>query len=247
MIKTITRAFSALSNLRASENPSLDKNSQHFSAEGKSKKLLFQDIVYQNGVKSIFIKALLSDIPVHILLIGSPGSAKSMFLSEIMRCFKSSLFVVGSNSSKAGIINQVFEKSPKYLLIDELDKMNSIDQTSLLNLMETGLVSETKIGKTREIQVNLQIFATGNSIDKIIEPLRSRFIVLTLPEYTFEEFVQIAVSRLGDIKIDQETACTIAENVWNHLESKDIRDVLKVGSLISKPEDVSFLIRMMNK
>jgi hypothetical protein len=34
------------------------------------------------------------------------------------------------------------------MLIDELEKMSYADQTSLLHLMETGIISETKINKT---------------------------------------------------------------------------------------------------
>jgi len=89
------------------------------------------------------MKAILSNKPVHILLVGSPASAKTMFLTEVMRVFKSSLFVVGSNTTKAGLVNQLFEKRPKFLLIDELEKMNNTDQISLLHLMETGIISET--------------------------------------------------------------------------------------------------------
>ena len=66
--------------------------------------------------KLILNKAILSRKPVHVLLVGKPGCAKTMFLTEIMRRFKSSLFVVGSNTTKAGLINQIFEKRPKFLL-----------------------------------------------------------------------------------------------------------------------------------
>jgi Holliday junction DNA helicase RuvB len=73
---------------------------------------------------------------MHLLLTGSPGSTKTMFLIELMRHYKTSYFVVGSNTTKAGLVNQLFEKRPKYLLIDELEKMSITDQTSLLHLME---------------------------------------------------------------------------------------------------------------
>ena len=103
----------------------------------------FENIVGHSDIKLIFNKAILSDRPIHILLVGKPGSAKSMFLTEILHSIKDSYFIVGSNSTKAGLVNQLFEKEPKYLLIDELDKMNGNDQVSLLHLMETGIISET--------------------------------------------------------------------------------------------------------
>ena len=75
----------------------------------------FENIVGHSDMKLIFNKAILSDRPIHILLVGKPGSAKTMFLSEIMRRFKTSLFVVGSNTTKAGMINQLFERRPKFV------------------------------------------------------------------------------------------------------------------------------------
>ena len=144
--------------------------------------LPFQGIVGHDDIKQIFQKALLSKKPVHLLLVGSPGSSKTMFLTEIMRREKPSYFIVGSNTTKAGMVNQLFEKRPKFLLIDELEKMGTTDQTALLHLMETGIISETKISKTRQIELTSWVFATANSCQKIIDPLLSRFVVLKIPE-----------------------------------------------------------------
>jgi MoxR-like ATPase len=205
----------------------------------------FKKIVGNDDTKLILNKALLSKQPIHILLVGPPGSAKTLFLTEIMRSLKNSYFIVGSNTTKSGLVNQLFEKEPKYLLIDELDKMNGNDQTSLLHLMETGLISETKIGKTRQMELVSWVFATANCYNKIIEPLLSRFVVLEIQEYSFEEFVQITVSRLGNENIDKFTAMFIAKKVWYELNSRDVRDLLKVGSLADTFADVESIIRIM--
>jgi Holliday junction DNA helicase RuvB len=205
----------------------------------------FEEIVGHDDVKQIFVKAILSKRPVHLLLVGSPSSAKTMFLTEIMRRYKTSYFVVGSNTTKAGLVNQLFERRPKFLLIDELEKMTNTDQTSLLHLMETGMISETKVNKTRQMQLTSWVFATANSCEKIIEPLLSRFAILEVPEYTFEEFTEIAVTRLRKEDINESTARVIAEKVWNELGSKDIRDVMKLARLASNEEEISFIIGMM--
>jgi MoxR-like ATPase len=207
----------------------------------------FEQIVGQNGIKQIFAKAILSKRPVHILLVGSPGSAKTMFLTEIMRQYKESYFIVGSNTTKAGLLNQLFERRPKFLLIDELEKMSATDQTSLLHLMETGIISETKINKTRQMELASWVFATANSCDKIIQPLLSRFAILEIPEYTFEEFTEIALTRLARENIYKPIALSIAEKVWHELDSKDIRDVIKVGRLASSGEEISFVVKMLKK
>jgi Holliday junction DNA helicase RuvB len=170
-----------------------------------------------------------------------------MFLTEIMYSIKKSYFTVGSNTTKAGLVNQLFEKEPKYLLIDELEKMSYTDQTSLLHLMETGIISETKINKTRQMELTSWVFATANSRQKIIEPLLSRFLVLEIPEYIFQEFTEIAVTKLGKENVNEYIASNIAESVWNELGSKDIRDVMKVGRLASSIQEVSFTINMMKR
>lgn len=207
----------------------------------------FEEIVRHDDIKQIFAKAMKSKRPVHLLLIGSPGSAKTMFLTEMMRRYKESYFAVGSNTTKAGLINQLIERRPKFLLIDELEKMSVTDQTALLHLMETGIISETKINKTRQIELTSRVFATANSYDKVIEPLLSRFTILEMPEYTFEEFCQIAVSRLRKEDVDEFTAKFIAEKVWNELGSKDIRDVIKVARLASKVQEVPFVVKMLKR
>jgi MoxR-like ATPase len=214
-----------------------------FSTRGCS----FEGITAHDDIKVIFNKAILSAKPIHILLIGKPGSAKTMFLIEIMRSVKRSYFVVGSNTTKAGLVNQLFERRPKFLLIDELEKMSITDQTSLLHLMETGIISETKIKKTRQMELTSWVFATANSYEKIIRPLLSRFAILEVPEYTFEEFTEIAVSRLTKEHVDESIARIVAEKVWNELGSKDIRDVIKVARLASSIEDIPFVVRMLNK
>ena len=85
---------------------------------------------------------------------------------------------------KAGLTNQLFVNRPKYLLVDELEKMNYSDQNSLLHLMENGMVSETRINKTREMLLHSSVFASANSTTKIAEPLLSRFLVVKIPDYS---------------------------------------------------------------
>src|SRR5207245_956850 len=109
---------------------------------------LFEDIIGYDHIKRLFRMALDSDSVVHILLVGPPASAKTMFLTSLMQ-LKNSYFADGTNSTKAGMIDLLFENRPRFLLIDEADKMASKDQAFLLNLMETSIVSETKFGRTR--------------------------------------------------------------------------------------------------
>lgn len=244
MVSFIKRALNVLSHKTDNQSGHIDFN---YSFNSKKKTALFEEIAFHQDIKRVLVKALISTEPVHILLVGKPGSAKTMFLTEIMRHTKSSLFIVGSNTTKAGLINQLFEKEPKFLLIDELDKMNKTDQASLLHLMESGLISETKVNKTREVKLSVHIIATGNSYDRIIEPLLSRFAVLQVPEYTFQEFSQLSILRLVKLGVERTVAAVIAEQVWDGLGSKDIRDAVKVGKLVNSVQEVPFIIKMMKR
>jgi Holliday junction DNA helicase RuvB len=132
--------------------------------ERKPNERIFDQIIGYEDIKRLFKMALDSAEPVHILLSGAPASAKTLFLQSLMT-LKDSYFVDGSNTTKSGMIDYIFDNKPKYLLIDEIDKMASKDQSFLLNLMETGIVTETKHKKTRAItNVKTWIFATSNNI-----------------------------------------------------------------------------------
>jgi hypothetical protein len=48
----------------------------------------------------------------------------------------------------------------------------------------------------------------------LIEPLLSRFVIVHVPDYSFEEFTNIAISRLAKEKVNRDIATIIAEKVW---------------------------------
>ena len=114
--------------------------------------------------------------------------------------------------------------------------------------------SETKSKRTkgsRQQKMNLWIFATSNDSERLSKPLKSRFSVFSLPEYTLEEFSEIAIMLLEKrYKIRRETATKISNSVWTRLNSKDVRDILKIGKLARPDEtdaDVDWLIDTYKK
>jgi MoxR-like ATPase len=154
---------------------------------------------------------------------------------------KDSHFIDCSSASKSGIVEYVFKNKPKYLLLDELDKLSRKDQTFLLNLMETGMVSETKYNKTRRIEIKTSVFATSSNVEKIIEPLQSRFFVAKLQAYTYEQFYEITTRLLASnqYNVDEEIAKATTTGVWN--TSRNIRDAIKIAKMAKSVEDVSWL------
>jgi MoxR-like ATPase len=159
-----------------------------------------------------------------------------MFLLSLRQHLKNSCFLDGGNATKAGIIDYLFKNHAPYLLIDEIDKKSPRDQTFLLNLMETGLVTETKYGKIREAEIKTSVFVTCNDHRKLSAPrLPSRFFIVELERYTFEDFYAIAVHLL-----DKDFARIIADVIWN--TSTNLRDSVRIGKLTRSGEDVIFLI-----
>ena len=138
---------------------------------------LFDPVVGFNDLKEIFQLSIDADKPVHILLVGPPASAKSLFMSCITK-LERSYYAVGSSSTKSGIFDYLFEHRPRYFIIDEIEKMSKRDQASLLNLMESGLLSELKHRQQRMTQLKTWVFASANDEDKLLAPLLTRFTVI---------------------------------------------------------------------
>ena len=179
---------------------------------------LFDDIVGFDDVKHLFKMAIQAERPVHLLLCGPPASAKSLFMRSLTK-LERSYYAVGSSSTKSGIFDYLFEYRPRYFIIDELEKMNKKDQTSLLNLMESGILSELKHNQRRTTQLKTWVFASCNSTDKLLPPLLTRFRDIHFEPYTEEEFVEIVVNVLDrEEGIDRNIALIIADGVFNRLK-----------------------------
>src|SRR6187431_3662325 len=209
----------------------------------------FSNIVGYSDVKKLLLKSIVSKEPVNILLTGPPASSKTVFLLEILNSIEGTYFMDATSITSAGMIDYLFGHDTKYLLIDEIDKMKAKDQAALLNVMETGIISETKLnGKTRQKKMKLWIFATSNNVDKLSKALRSRFLELHLKEYSYEEFGDIVRNILRKrYRMDENISEKIANNVWNRLNSKDVRDAIRIAKLSKTSSDVDWLVNVKMK
>lgn len=205
---------------------------------------MFDSIIGYDDVKRLFRMSLSSDRPVHILLVGPPASAKTLFMLECMKLDRS-YFTLGSHSTKSGMVDYLFEKRPRYLIVDEIEHMPMKDQTALLSLMETGIVAETKFQKTRNTQLKTWVFATSNGTERMLTPLLSRFVVLHFKQYSFASFAEICTHLLVREGVASDIAAAVSDAVWNKLKSKDIRDCIKLGRLAKTREDVEWIAQTM--
>jgi len=228
-------------------NAEVDKK---LGKQEQSEEDLFNDIIGYADIKKLILRCIQSSDrePVHVVLDGPPASAKSMFLLQMQKKLEDTYYVDCTNASGPGMVEYLFKNDVKYLLLDEVEKMSKSDQNVLLNVMETGVLTSTKVKKTATKEMNLSIYATTNDIDGISKPFRSRFTELSLPGYNFDEFCEIAVKlteqRDGH---DREIAMKIADTVWNKLNSRDVRDIIQISKLTMSIDDVDFLANTLQK
>ena len=201
----------------------------------------FEEVIGYHDIKRLFGMAISADEPVHILLVGPPASAKTVFMRSLMK-LPSSYFTDGTNSTKAGMIDYIFEYKPKYILIDEIDKMQNRDQAFLLNLMETGIVSETKYQKSRSMEAKTWIFASSNNSNNLIPALKSRFFTIKLAPYSYEQFCEVTQRLLVLNGIDTKIAKATADAVWYKIRSGNIRDCIRIARMAKSIEDVNFVV-----
>lgn len=202
-----------------------------FTRNLERKTQIFDHIVGYDGIKRTFIRSLNSKEPVHILLAGPPGQAKTLFLKCILETFreKKAFFTVGGNASKSGLIDVLFDLHPKYLLIDEIEHLKPEYQTMLLSLMETGILTQTMHKKIRQTHLKTWVFATSNGTKRLSEPLLSRFRVMYINQYDFAQFYEISTRKLIDEGLGVHAADEITKSVWEQLPKPSIRNCVQIG------------------
>ncbi|CAO1635777.1 unnamed protein product [Parajaminaea phylloscopi] len=152
---------------------------------------------------------------INVLLLGDPGTAKSQFLKYVEKTASRAVFTTGQGASAVGLTASV-RKDPMTLewtleggalvladkgtcLIDEFDKMNDADRTSIHEAMEQQSISISKAGIVTTLQARCAIIAAANPIRgrynptipfsqnvELTEPILSRFDVLCVVKDTVD-------------------------------------------------------------
>ncbi|KKK83812.1 hypothetical protein LCGC14_2789610, partial [marine sediment metagenome] len=142
--------------------------------EGDIPNDLFDFILGHDPIKDLLWRSINSERPVHVLLVGPPATAKSMFLGELAR-LPFSRFALGGSTRKGGLEDYLLEFRPRYLIIDEIDKMDMRDQSVLLSLMESGVVARLKKRMREMEKMTTWIFGGANRDANMWPELKSRF------------------------------------------------------------------------
>lgn len=144
---------------------------------------------------------------INVLLLGDPGTAKSQILKYVEKTANRAVFATGQGASAVGLTASVrrdpltsewtLEGGALVLadkgtcLIDEFDKMNDQDRTSIHEAMEQQSISISKAGIVTTLQARCAIVAAANpnggkynstltltqNVD-LTEPILSRFDIL---------------------------------------------------------------------
>lgn len=207
---------------------------------------LFQYIVGYDDLKELLRESLQLEKPIHVLLWGPPSLAKTLFLLDIERAGGgAAMWLVGSATSRAGLWDAVAGHRPRWLLIDEVDKMTVVDQSALLSLMERGRIVRAKVGRELDEQINCWVVGTANRISKMPPELLSRFAVYELREYTLGEYYGVVKNILTFQEgVDPDAASEIAGRLIG--KSHDVRDAIRVARL-SKRVGVKRAIELLTK
>ncbi|KAF2211336.1 hypothetical protein CERZMDRAFT_85505 [Cercospora zeae-maydis SCOH1-5] len=152
---------------------------------------------------------------INLLLLGDPGTAKSQILKYVEHTAHRAVFATGQGASAVGLTASVrrdpltaewtLEGGALVLadkgtcLIDEFDKMNDQDRTSIHEAMEQQTISISKAGIVTTLQARCAVVAAANPIGgryngtvpfsqnvELTEPILSRFDILCVVRDTVD-------------------------------------------------------------
>ena len=142
------------------------------------------NVVHRTSIKKASLIALLSGgkedgqrWDMSALFVGDPSTGKSAILDSIKRLDKRSFKISGRSTSSAGMVMGVDNLSDgtrmakfgpvilangSFVCIDELDKMNPEDQSSLHDVMESQVAHLNKVGINLTMPAKTKIIGAAN-------------------------------------------------------------------------------------
>lgn len=189
---------------------------------------------------------------INVLMMGDPGTAKSQFLKYVEKTAHRAVYATGKGASAVGL-TAVVHRDPVtrewtleggalvladrgVCLIDEFDKMNDADRTSIHEAMEQQSISISKAGIVTTLQARCSVFAAANPVKGRYDPSLSFFDNVDLTEPILSRFDVLCVVRDTVDSTQDETLAkfVVDSHMRSHPQTRE--DELDREDIDEKPE-----------
>lgn len=192
---------------------------------------------------------------INMLICGDPGTAKSQFLKYTEKIAPRAVFTTGQGASAVGLTayvrrNQVTREwtleagalvlaDQGVCLIDEFDKMNDQDRTSIHEAMEQQSISISKAGLVTSLQARCAVIAAANPIGGRYDPSMTFSENVNLSEPILSRFdILCVVKDEYDPMQDQLLAKFVISSHIRHHPSKEIHEPSESLNELDIPQEL---------
>ncbi|XP_056292902.1 DNA replication licensing factor MCM2 [Pseudoliparis swirei] len=192
---------------------------------------------------------------INVLLCGDPGTAKSQFLKYVEKASSRAVFTTGQGASAVGLTAYVqrhpvsrewtLEAGALVLadrgvcLIDEFDKMNDADRTSIHEAMEQQSISIAKAGIVTSLQARCTIIAASNPIGGRYDPSLtfSENVDLTEPIVSRFDILCVVRDTVDPVQDEMLARFVVGSHIKHHPSNKE-RGVALEEDILPNTSDV---------
>uniref|UniRef100_K3WQQ3 DNA replication licensing factor MCM2 n=1 Tax=Globisporangium ultimum (strain ATCC 200006 / CBS 805.95 / DAOM BR144) TaxID=431595 RepID=K3WQQ3_GLOUD len=195
------------------------------------------------GGKPKFIKNSRVRGDLNVLMVGDPGTAKSQFLRFCKTTAPRAVYSTGKGASAvgltAGVSRDPFTKEwvlqggalvladKGVCLIDEFDKMNEQDRTSIHEAMEQQSISVSKAGIVTSLQARCSVIAAANPIGGRYNPARTFAENVELTDPILQRFDILCVLQDRVDPVDDERLADFV--ISSHMRSNPLKHAATAG------------------
>eukprot|EP00514_Thraustochytrium_sp_LLF1b_P008920 CAMPEP_0184545368 /NCGR_PEP_ID=MMETSP0199_2-20130426/4253_1 /TAXON_ID=1112570 /ORGANISM="Thraustochytrium sp., Strain LLF1b" /LENGTH=999 /DNA_ID=CAMNT_0026939663 /DNA_START=157 /DNA_END=3156 /DNA_ORIENTATION=- len=173
---------------------------------------------------------------INVLLMGDPGTAKSQCLKYVEKTAPRAVYTTGKGASAVGLTAAV-QKDPitkdwvleagalvladrGVCMIDEFDKMNDRDRTSIHEAMEQQSISISKAGIVATLQARCSVIAAANPIGGRYDPQKSFAENVELSDPIIQRFDVLCVlqDRIDPMADERLAKFVVGSHVTSHPE-----------------------------
>ncbi|CAE7186886.1 unnamed protein product [Symbiodinium sp. KB8] len=175
---------------------------------------------------------------INVLLLGDPGTAKSQVLKYVEKTASRAVYSTGKGASAVGLTAAV-HRDPMtgewtleggalvladrgVCLIDEFDKMNDADRTSIHEAMEQQSISISKAGIVTSLQARCSVIAAANPIGGRYDPSKTfaENVQLTDPILQRFDILCVLQDTVDPVRDEELARFVVASHVRSHPDAE---------------------------